>query len=848
MMHLSRRRLLAVAGAGTSAALATALYSRADAAPTGDRGDHQRLLKNTVSMLAGTAETNIHPAASEMLSRIHDTARSWLADADVAGPGEVFAGLPLGEDESNLSNTCQGLSEIAVATRTPEVDSELVDNSEVRARVLQELEWLHSEYLADTESGYYGNWYDWEIAIPTYVTQALVLLAEEADPVRVEAYVATMDAYLRNGVDGDVDLGSRFHTGANLADITTNRILQGALTDDAQRISKAISDQATAYATIDPYNLRHGVTDGYYEDGSFIQHHTVAYTGSYGRVLLTRVLQTIKILDGIDDADDAASDLPEVVFDWVARGFAPVIFEGWMTETVKGRAVARTTSGYTDVDSIAEAVVDLIDYSEPGRADALAAYVKHLAEAAAAPPSTSGWMSPVSVARHAQVMADDSVTPADLNPERVHLAFNAMERSVHRRRGFAFALTRSSERISKYEYMNGENLMPWFSGDGAFHLYLAGQDQDESFGAQFLATVSPYRLPGVSAPDEERETVPDLYGQFWYENPAHPLEFTASSESQNDYVYFPVGTNTHSGGATLERFGSAALVLSDDVAWRDKQAGILPEDFVAYAGIRGTKSWFGLDDAIVVLAAGIEDPEARGPVTTTLDARIAAPGDEVAITAARPDGTDWDGRSPASLAWLRWANENTGAAVAYALLDGPQVRLSHEDVTGNLQSIRAGSPDTEVTKQVFTATVEHGSPTLAYVIVPGGDAEAARAYRDGGVVVSANSEQMQAVRHPGLGLTGMNTFTDSVHSVRLLSVDGPACVLMREQDREVHIAVSDPTMGREQITLTLRGGRAPQVIEADDGVQVAPGSGRTSITVATHQAYGRTFRMTLRRS
>ena len=92
-----------------------------------------------------------------------------------------------------------------------------------------------------------------------------------------------MDAYLRNGKDGDVDLDSRFHTGANLADITTNRILQGALLGDDARVRKAVADQFDGFATIDPYHLKHGVTDGYYADGSFIQHASVAYTGSYGK-------------------------------------------------------------------------------------------------------------------------------------------------------------------------------------------------------------------------------------------------------------------------------------------------------------------------------------------------------------------------------------------------------------------------------------------------------------------------------------------------------------------------------------------------------------------------------------
>ncbi len=842
MPHLSRRTLLALAPVGAAiAALGPALQARAHTV-----SDHDRVLANMVAMLCGTPEVNTHPAAAQRLRRIHDVARSRLSAADGAGPDEVFAGLPLGSSEGNLSATCQRLAEVAMATRTPQVDSDLVDNAEVQAWVLEELEWVHARFLADTAAGYYGNWYAWEIGIPTQLTRILVLLADQADPDRVQDYVATMDAYLRNGKDGDVDLDSRFHTGANLADITTNRILQGALTGDGTRVSKAITDQATAYATIDPYDLRHGNTDGYYADGSFIQHHTVAYTGSYGRVLLTRVLQTIKILDGTDAGGGTQHDLPDVVFDWVARGFAPLIFEGWMMETVKGRAVSRTASGYADVGSVAEAVVDLIDYSRPERAEALAAYVKHLAEVAADPPGTSSWTSPVSVVRHAQIIADDDVSPADLNPARAHLAFNAMDRAVHRRENFAFALSRSSARISKYEYMNGDNLRPWFSGDGAFHLYLAGQDQQQAFGAEFLATVSPYRLPGVSVPAEERATVPESYGQFWYENPDHPLEFTSSSESQNTYVYFPLSTNIHSGGAVLDGLGSAAMVLADDVPWRDKQAGILPEDFVAYAGLRGAKSWFALDDAIVVLAAGVRDPQNRGQVVTTVDARVALPGDDVEISGANPGGVPWRPGNQARLAWLRWANHTTGAAVAYSFLDGPPVRVEHEQVTGNLRDVRANNPDTDVTRQVFTATMGHGSPNLAYVIIPGGTPEQAESYRDGGLSVLANSERMQAIRHPGLGLIAANTFTEGSHTARTLTIDGPACVLLREVDDEVHIAVSDPTMERQEITLTMRSGRAPTVVQADDGVRVEPARGGTRITATTHQAYGASFTVRLK--
>ena len=156
-----------------------------------------------------------------------------------------------------------------------------------------------------------------------------------------------------------------------------------------------------------------------------------------------------------------------VVQGWVADGFAPLIFEGWMMEIVKGRAVSRTASGYADVAVVVEAVVDLSGLRGADPA-ALKSYVKFVRESSPVPLDPTRFVSPVSVARYAEIVADSTVPAADLNPAARSVAFNAMDRTVHRRPGYAFALGRSSDRISKYEYMSGENLMPWFHGDGAY--------------------------------------------------------------------------------------------------------------------------------------------------------------------------------------------------------------------------------------------------------------------------------------------------------------------------------------------------------------------------------------------
>ncbi|RMI34545.1 polysaccharide lyase family 8 super-sandwich domain-containing protein [Streptomyces triticirhizae] len=852
-MSLSRRALLSLLPAATVAGQA-ALAGPANAAPGSARwggrpasaaaADHARLLANTVATFAGTPESNARPEAAGKLAAIADTARTWLAAWDAAGAGELFAGLPLGDNDAHLNASYQHLYEIALATVAPgDAAPDLRGNAAVRRRVVEGLAWLHERYYGDQSAGYYGNWFHWEIGISTHTSRTLVLLAEELAaqaPELTATYVASMDAYLRNGENGDVDLDSRFHTGANLADITVNRVLQGAVTGDEARIVKAVADLTTVFHPIDPYDLRHGVTDGFYADGSFLQHASVAYTGSYGTSLLGRVTQAFSVLAGTEYL--ARAELVEVVRGWLVNSFAPVVFEGWMMELVRGRAVSRTTSGYAAVAAVVEAAVDLSAAVEhPERARELRGYVRYLRETSPVAPDPVGFVSPVSVARYADILADDSAPPADLGPAARNVAFNAMDRTVHRRPGYAFALARSSRRISRYEYMSGENLMPWFQGDGAHYLYLSGQDQTRAFGVDYFTAVPPHRLAGVTAPVEERATVPELYGQPFYDNPE--AGFTASSEAQNTYVYFPCSTNAHSGGASLDGFGAVGLVLADDVAWRDKAAGLLPEDFVAYRNASGVRSWFLLDEEVVLLAAGVRDPAGRA-VTTTVDARIAAPEADLAVTGRLADGRPWPGPGAQQrLSWLRFADRDANTAVGYAFLEPTEARVDLATVTRNRRLVRTANPDTPVTKRVFTLGTElpagaREPGTLACALVPGADEERLAAYAGGPLTVLANTERLQAVAHRELGLVGVNSFAPGRHRAGGVEVEGPASVLVtRAPDGTVSVAVADPTTERDRIAVTLRG-RALRPVELDGGVLVRRVPGGTRLTVTTRRAYG----------
>lgn len=824
-------------GAGTSAA----------AAPT---TDHEKIKANVVAQFAGTPESNADPVTAGKRDKIISTARTRIKQMGAAGTDEIFAGVALGSSDTNLTTTFTRLTEIALATRMPGAPADLLGNADLQLRVLDAFALVHQKYYGDQESGYFGNWFNWEIGQPTQITRAFVLLEDALNEYRPEllsTFVATMDAYLRAGKDGDVDLGSRFHTGANLADITTNRIIQGALLGDDKRVAKAVSDQLTVYATVDPDNLVNNVTDGYYADGSFIQHDSVAYTGSYGKVLLQRSIQTIKILD--DTAWSQADELVPVVHGWVARGFAPVIFEGWMMEIVKGRGVSRTTTGYVDALAVVEAAVDLASYETGDRATAMGGYVKYLTEISRAKVDPSSFVSPVSVVAYTALLADDSVPAANLTPAVSTYAYNAMARNVHHRPGWTFALARCSSRISKYEYMGGENLRPWFAGDGAHQLYLAGQDQTTAFGIAHQVCVSPYRLGGATAPVEERRTIPQLYGGQWYENPDHPLEFTSSSESQNHYVYFPLSTNDHSGGATQGTYAASGHVLADDVAWRDKQAGELPADFVAYKNASGVRSWFMFDEEIVALAAGITDEMSTGAkrsLTTTLDTRLAATGDDVTITGKLRSGAEVKTGEDQDVAWLHWSNASNSTGVGYVMLDSSKVDVVNEERSGSQRDVRQANPDTKITKQVFSLTRRHPAgrkESLAWAIVPNATAAELPDWSTR-LKVLANTADVQAVEHRRLGITMINTFAEDGATVGVHRVDGPASVIIRRDRGQTEVSVCDPTHKGERIVVELKG-RELQVSEAADEITVEPVRGGTRLIVNTRGGQGRSFAATL---
>ena len=334
--------------------------------------------------------------------------------------------------------------------------------------------------------------------------------------------------------------------------------------------------------------------------------------------------------------------------------------------------------------------------------------------------------------------------------------------------------------------------MPWFQGDGAHYLYLSGQDQTQAFGVDYFTTVSPYGLAGVTAPVETRRTIPELYGTPWYDNPGTP-DFTSSSESQNTYVYFPRGTERALRRRQPRRVRRGRAWCSPATSpYAAKQAGCCPTTSSSTATPTATKSWFMLDEEIVVLAAGVGDSAGRA-VTTTVDSPDRRAADD---RHAHRDGS-------ATAGLVRRGHRRPGLAAVRQRHPGHRRRLrlpGHARRSG--VALDDGHPQPPgrphrrtrtpcVTKQVFGVTVDQaaGGRTPA----PGLRAGAERGRGAAGLVRRTGRcrswptpPRLQAGPHTGLGLTAANTFAPGHHQAAGLRIDGPASVIVQRGGHARH--------------------------------------------------------------
>ncbi|MFF7137656.1 polysaccharide lyase 8 family protein [Streptomyces sp. NPDC008196] len=599
----------------------------------------------------------------------------------------------------------------------------------------------------------YGNWWEWQIGSPRLLMDITAALHDHLGPDRVTAACAAVDHFIPDAMLTDY---SGTSTGANRVDLCRSVALRGILGRAPDRIALA----RDALSPVLPYVTK---GDGLHADGSFVQHTWVAYSGTYGQVMLDGLGRLFALLAGSEW--EVTDPQRQNVLDSVEHAYAPLIHDGLVMDSVNGRAISRgllrsddrrvMRSDHFHGQGIIAAVALLAGgASEQERARWHGLVKGWIERDTVTPILTAPQFSVADLARLHAVAA----SPVPAAPEPVgHRLFAAMDRAVHRRPGFVANIAMASDRIAAYECGNGENPRGWHTGAGMLSWWAADSGQYTDW---YWPTVDWYRLPGTTV---STRRLPDRAGGEWGE-PKPDVRWVGGT---TDGEYAAIGQHLKGLGSTLQ----------------------------------ARKSWFCVDDAVICLGAGITCADGV-PVETVVDNRNLGEG-----------GTQAFVRGPG------WAHlEGHGGW----LVPGGLHTL-REDRTGAWSDINTSGTTERRTRRWQTLWLDHGTDPVdasyAYVLMPGASrrAVAARAADRHWLSVLANDSACQAVRVGSLGLTLANFWRAGTAGP--LTASAGASVLVRRRGRTATLCVAEPTRSGEPLEIVLNS-PVRSVVRADDTVEV----------------------------
>ena len=162
---------------------------------------------------------------------------------------------------AKVTEALDRLKMIATQYQTPQ--SSLYQKDPVRIQILEALNFiLANKYGPDTKKGS-SNWWDWEIGSPRSMMDVSFLMRDEMPAVMKQAVVKTIDRFVPKA---DYRLNSSLkETGANLIDKVSIVIKRAAFEGSSSRLEHAQSCMAPLFTYVTS-------GDGFYKDGSFIQH------------------------------------------------------------------------------------------------------------------------------------------------------------------------------------------------------------------------------------------------------------------------------------------------------------------------------------------------------------------------------------------------------------------------------------------------------------------------------------------------------------------------------------------------------------------------------------------------
>ncbi|SMD13272.1 polysaccharide lyase 8 family protein [Pedobacter nyackensis] len=641
---------------------------------------------------------------------------------------------------ADITTSYTRLYSMAIAYCSPGTDS--YHNQHLKNDILTALEWLYSKKYNERtlipRTGGNNNWWDYRIGIPEKLNNIVVLLYDQISLESRAAYIRAIQ-HATPAVDG--------YTGANLVWISRVIAISSIIANNPSKVSYAINALSPVFNYVTQ-------GDGFYIDGSFLQHNKHPYSGGYGVALLSSLTELLYLFPEIPGMVANATN----IYSWVYDSFQPIVYRGGIMSSVMGREIARNnTSEHSKGRALTEALILLARQAPEEEGRRLTSIVKsYILE-----DGSKAGFSSISLT----LMANEMMNDKTILPQTTYITYRQlanMDRAVRQADHYAFMLSMHSARIYNFESINQENLKGWHLSDGMSYLYNADQKQFED---NFWSTVNYQHLPGTTTEED--------------------LTALTNKTSAKSWV---------GGTAMLDKYGVSGMELSP-----------------FGTTLSAKKSWFMLADGIVCLGAGITNQDNRNVFTTIEQRKLSLENSNTFTVDGKIIPGNFD-VSDRNVNWAHLSGNVRGADIGYYFPEGIKLSMKRKPQSGTWSEVRTGTGSALQTRHYLTLWKAHGNHNIdgngaenkyAYLLLPGYSAEKVKQYaKYPSIQILENTATVQAVKDIKLGLTAANFWKDTLSSVVVdhkiyLTCDKKAAVMVMENEEGMNVSLSDPTMLNE---------------------------------------------------
>ncbi|HCV1301164.1 TPA: polysaccharide lyase 8 family protein, partial [Staphylococcus aureus] len=455
--------------------------------------------------------------------------------------------------------------------------------------------------------------------------------------------------------------------GGNLVDIAKVKLLESIIEEDTTMMKESI-DAFNKVFTYVQSNATGKERNGFYKDGSYIDHQDVPYTGAYGVVLLEGISQMMPMIKETSFKDSNQNDT--TLKSWIDEGFMPLIYKGEMMDLSRGRAISRENETSHSVSAtVMKSLLRLSDAMD----DSTKAKYKQIVKTSVKSDSSykqNDYLSSYSdISKMKSLMEDSTISTNDLTQQLK--IYNDMDRVTYHNKGldFAFGLSMTSKNVARYESINNENLKGWHTGAGMSYLY---NSDVKHYRDNFWATADMKRLAGTTTIENEEPKGTDV------------------KKSSKTFV-----------GGT--KFDDQHASIGMDFENQDKT-------------LTAKKSYFILNDKIVFLGTGIKSTDSSKNPVTTIENRKTN-GYTLYTDDKQTTASDNQDTNSVFLESTNKPKNNIG----YHFLNKSKITVKKESHTGKWSDINKSQKSEDKTDEYYEVTQKHSDKDnkYGYVLYPG---------------------------------------------------------------------------------------------------------------------------------